>query len=67
MTKRWHDINFDPDLHFRSNLDCGKGEGIHNGSRTFGKQCEAGPEYILFIGPTLTKTQENHTELGLYP
>jgi hypothetical protein len=23
--KRWHDINFDPDLHFRSNLDCGKG------------------------------------------
>lgn len=25
--KRWHDINFDPDLHFRSNLDCGKGKG----------------------------------------
>lgn len=38
--KLWHDINFDPDLHFNSNLDCGKGEGIHNDSMTSAKQCE---------------------------
>ncbi|PMD18377.1 hypothetical protein NA56DRAFT_706989 [Hyaloscypha hepaticicola] len=65
--KRWHDINFDPDLHFRSNLDCGKGEGIHNGSMISGKQCEAGPKYIRFMGLILTKIHENDAELGLYP
>jgi hypothetical protein len=49
--KLWHDINFDPDLHFRSNLDCGKGKGRHNGSMTSRKQRE----------PTLQLSRERLT------
>ena len=35
-----HDINFDPDLHFRPNLDGGKGRRKTQKANDFGKQCE---------------------------
>jgi hypothetical protein len=41
-----HDINFDPDLHFRPNLDCGKGEGRHNWSNDFWETMRAKLEAV---------------------